>query len=127
MLGEAKFIPIISVKNIEKAKDFYTNTLGCTYVREVEGGHIFASGGVEFFMYESEFAGTNQATAASWHVDDIEAVVEDLKAKGVTFEHYDFEWAKLEGDVHVMGDGSSKAAWFKDPDGNILALDWGEM
>ena len=60
-------------------------------------------------------------TAASWSVgDDLDAVIADLKSKGVTFEHYDMPDITLEGDVHVMGE--LKAAWFKDPDGNILNL-----
>jgi hypothetical protein len=70
-------------------------------------------------LYESEFAGTNQATAASWNVgDDFEQIVEELRGKGVTFEHYDLPELTLEGAVHVSGD--SKLVWFKDPDGNIL-------
>ena len=74
------------------------------------------------FVYPSEFAGTNKATAISWGVgDDMEAIISDLKGKGVTFEHYDsLPGVTMQGDVHVMGD--LKAAWFKDPDGNILNL-----
>jgi hypothetical protein len=50
----------------------------------------------------------------------VEGVVRALKAKGVTFEHYDMPDTKREGDIHVSGD--MKAAWFKDPDGNILNI-----
>jgi hypothetical protein len=72
-------------------------------------------------VYQSQYAGTNKATAATWGVDDdIEVIVPALKAKGVSFEHYDMPGMTLKGDVHV-GEGL-KAAWFKDPDGNILAL-----
>ena len=73
-------------------------------------------------VYPSEYAGTNQATAASWAVgDDFDAIVQDLRAKGVTFEHYDdLPETTREGDVHVMD--AYKAVWFKDPDGNILNL-----
>jgi hypothetical protein len=53
-------------------------------------------------------------------VKDVEGSVKELKRKGVAFEHYDFPGVKMEGDVHVMG--KSKAAWFKDPDGNVLAI-----
>jgi hypothetical protein len=53
-------------------------------------------------------------------VDDVDATVRDLKDKGVSFEHYNFPGMKLEGDVHVMG--GRRTAWFKDPDGNILAI-----
>ena len=71
-------------------------------------------------LHESAHAGTNEATAATWAVDDVDGTVRDLKQKGVAFEHYDLPDTRLQGDVHVSG--SMKAAWFKDPDGNILAL-----
>jgi catechol 2,3-dioxygenase-like lactoylglutathione lyase family enzyme len=71
-------------------------------------------------VYESKFGGTNQATSATWVVDDIRAEVDELKAKGVTFEYYEFPGVTYDGDIHVMG--SMKAAWFKDPDGNILNI-----
>jgi hypothetical protein len=73
-------------------------------------------------VYPSEYAGTNLATAATWAVgEDFEATVQDLKAKGVTFEHYDdLPETTREGDVHLMGE--LKGVWLKDPDGNILSL-----
>jgi hypothetical protein len=74
------------------------------------------------YVYPSEVAGTNQATAASWVVgDEFDAIVQDLKTKGATFEHHDdLPETTCEGDVHVTGD--RKSVWFKDPDGNILNL-----
>ena len=71
-------------------------------------------------VYKSQYAGTNKATAATWTVDNINSAVQGLKAKGVVFEHYDFPGVKRDGDVHLTG--RTKAAWFKDPDGNILSL-----
>jgi hypothetical protein len=72
-------------------------------------------------VYESQYAGTNEATAATWVVGaELASVVRALGGKGVKFEHYDFPDARMEGDVHVMGE--TRAAWFKDPDGNIHAL-----
>jgi hypothetical protein len=71
-------------------------------------------------VYKSQFAGSNKATAVTWIVDDVEGTVRDLKAKGISFEHYDFPGMTRKGDVHIAG--KSKAAWFKDPDGNILAV-----
>ena len=56
----------------------------------------------------------------TWAVEDVDAEVRALKAKGVTFEHYDMPGLKLEGDIHVAG--PTKVAWFKDPDGNILNI-----
>ena len=82
---------------------------------------LYRSGNSAVLVYRSQYAGTNQATAASWAVgDDLDAVVEELRSKGVSFEHYDLPGATREGDVHVMGD--LRAAWFKDPDGNILNI-----
>ena len=72
-------------------------------------------------VFRSQYAGTSQATAVTWVVgEDMQSVVQALKAKGVTFEHYDMPGLTREGDLHVGG--KMKAAWFKDPDGNIHAL-----
>ena len=123
MLGDKTAVATIAVKDMEKAKEFYEGALGLTpQGGEEAGGVIYKSGGSNVFVYQSEYAGSNQATAASWGVgDDIEKIVEDLKSKGVAFEHYsDIPGATVQGDVHIMGD--LKAAWFKDPDGNILNL-----
>jgi len=82
---------------------------------------VFRSGKTAFWVYRSEYAGTNQATAMSWPIGDrVEAVAEALAAKGVRFEHYDLPGTRREGDVHIAGD--LKIAWFKDPDGNTLSI-----
>src|SRR3954471_1715845 len=122
MLGAKDAAATLAVSNLDRARDFYENTLGLTTAREVPGGILYQSGSSVLLVYPSEFAGTNQATAASWAVgEDFDAIVQDLQAKGVAFEHYDdMPDTTREGDVHVMGD--FKAAWFKDPDGNILNL-----
>ena len=80
----------------------------------------YTSGNASVLVYQSQFAGTNKATAVTWAVPDLEGAIKDLKAKGVRFEHYDLPGVTRKGDVH--GTGKTKAAWFKDPDGNILAL-----
>lgn len=122
MLEQANAIPNIGVKNLEAAKEFYQNKLG---LEPVAGGdenvQLFKSGTTTIEVYKSDFAGSNKATAMSWMVgDEIEKDVEALRNKGVEFEHYQLPDAKLDGDSHVMKD--MKAAWFKDPDGNILCL-----
>ncbi len=69
----------------------------------------------------SEFAGTNKATAATWIVGkDLDAIVDTLQSRGVTFEHYDFPGTARTGDIHEAG--KMRVAWLKDPDGNILSL-----
>ena len=122
MLAEGKVMAMVAVKDIEAAKKFYGGTLGLRQVEENPGGVGYESGGGTLFVYASpENAGTNQATSATWAVPDINATVEELKNKGVIFEHYDIPGATYEDDVAVMGP-VMKAAWFKDHDGNILGL-----
>jgi catechol 2,3-dioxygenase-like lactoylglutathione lyase family enzyme len=122
MLGDKDAVANIAVKNLEVAKKFYEDTLGLTPV-DAEGQEVivFKSGNSTVYVYQSQYAGTNQATAMTWVVgEDMEGVVQQLKAKGIAFEHYDMPGVRREGDVHVAGD--MKVAWFKDPDGNILNI-----
>jgi len=120
MLQEGQVFATIAVKDMAAAKDFYGGKLELKQVDENPGGVSYESGGSRLFIYESGNAGTNKATCASWEVDDIDAVVAQLKTKGLKFEHYDLPGSEVQGDIHVMG--PFKAAWFKDPDGNILAV-----
>jgi len=123
MLTDSKAIATIGVKKIDSAKKFYGEVLGLKPTRggaDHEGVVAYDSGGSKLFVYESEYAGTNKATAATWVVDDVDGTVKTLKGRGVDFEHYDFPNTKLEGDVHVSE--NMRAAWFKDPDGNVLAI-----
>jgi predicted enzyme related to lactoylglutathione lyase len=121
MLGNAEVAATLAVMDIDRAKRFYEGRLGLTLSRGPQPGVlIFKVGHSTLVVYSSEFAGTNKATAATWMVENVEATVKMLKAKGISFEHYDFPGVTLHGDVHEMGE--SQAAWFKDPDGNILAI-----
>ncbi len=121
MLRDTDAVTMLAVKDLGKAAKFYEETLGLSRA----GGEdheviIFESGDTTINVYRSSFAGTNKATALTWAVDDVDDVVRTLKAKGVTFEHYDMPDTRLEGDVHVSG--RMRVAWFKDPDGNILSV-----
>jgi catechol 2,3-dioxygenase-like lactoylglutathione lyase family enzyme len=122
MLGDKDAAANIAVKNLDVAKKFYEDTLGLTQVcSEGQELIVFSSGSSMINVYRSQYAGTNQATAVTWVVgEDVEGMVQALKAKGVTFEHYDMPDMKREGDIHVAG--NMKVAWFKDPDGNILNI-----
>ena len=122
MLGDKDAVANIAVKNLEIAKKFYEGTLGLTQIgAEGQEVIVFRSGSSTIYVYKSQYAGTNQATALTWVVGkDIEGVVRKLKDKGVTFEHYDMPDVTREGDIHVAG--NMKVAWFKDPDGNILNI-----
>jgi catechol 2,3-dioxygenase-like lactoylglutathione lyase family enzyme len=120
-LSDAKAYATVAVSDLPRAISFYRDTLGLDEVESVP--HVvttFACGGTRVEVYESQFAGSNKATAISFEVNDLEAVMADLRQKGVTFEEYDQPGIKtVNGIAEAMGIRSS---WIKDPDGNILAL-----
>ena len=122
MLGGKDAAATIPVRDLKAAKKFYEGTLGLKQTDAQESEAVtYKSGSTSILVYRSQYAGTNKATAATWGVgSDIEKVVQALKAKGVSFEHYDMPGMTRKGDVHVAD--NMKAAWFKDPDGNIHAL-----
>jgi catechol 2,3-dioxygenase-like lactoylglutathione lyase family enzyme len=122
LLRDKNAVANIAVKDLEKAKRFYQDVLGLQLIdSNTPEVVVFKSGNSMIIVYKSDYAGTNKATSMTWTVgDNIEEVVQALKAKGITFEHYNMPNVTLEGDIHV--DGQMKVAWFKDPDGNILNL-----
>ena len=111
----------IAVSDLEKAKGFYGGTLGLTLKDERAGGATYETGGTWILVYPSQFSGSNQATCMTFEVQDVDAAVDDLVAKGVTFEQYDFPGLKTDarGIAEIQGE---RGAWFKDPDGNIIAV-----
>ena len=122
MLGENTVVAMVAVSDLDAGKSFYSETLGLEQVDQNPGGVTYKSGTGLLFVYPAPSAGHNQATSATWDVTDIEGIVEQLKAKGVSFENYEVPGATKDGDVYLMG--PMKAAWFKDPDGNILGLSY---
>jgi catechol 2,3-dioxygenase-like lactoylglutathione lyase family enzyme len=120
MLNEGRVLATIAVRDIAAAKEFYGGILGLSQAEENPGGVTYASGGGVLFIYEAPSGGQNPATSATWEVTDIERAVADLKEKGVLFEHYDDFPVDWKGDIAVMG--PMKSAWFKDADGNTLAI-----
>ena len=122
MLGDKTATATLGVRNLDAARRFYESQLGLKPLPEQEpGALVYRTGSSTIFVYESQYAGTNKATAVTWDVGkDVDGVVKALKAKGVTFEKYDLPGTTREGDVHVAG--RRRLAWFKDPDGNIHAL-----
>jgi catechol 2,3-dioxygenase-like lactoylglutathione lyase family enzyme len=121
MLGDTNVQPMLPVKDLEVAKKFYEGALGLKKVGEQPDTAVtYQSGNSTLCVYRSEFAGTNKGTAALWELDDVEGTVEELRAKGVTFEHYDLPGLTRQGDIHTAGD--FRVVWFKDPDGNILSV-----
>lgn len=122
MLGSKNVAATLAVSDVQRARDFYENTLGLEALQDALGSVLYKCGNSVLLVYPSEYAGTNQATVATWAVgDDFGAIVQELKAKGVSFEQYDdLPDTTREGDVHMIGE--LRGVWFKDPDGNILAL-----
>lgn len=120
MLKDKSSSAIVAVSDIARARSFYVDTLGLEVEDDSMGEVIVLRTGATFLVvYRSETAGTNKANAVVWDVgEEIEQIAATLKARGVSFEHY--EGIELKGDIHVSGD--MKMVWFKDPDGNILHL-----
>ena len=120
MLSDKDAIATVAVKNLDSARKFYEQTLGLTTIMENEEVLAFKTGRSTLFVYRSQYAGTNKATAVTWVTDEVEDPVKTLKGRGVSFEHYDVPKMSRQGDLHVAG--TMKVAWFKDPDGNIFSL-----
>ena len=125
MLSSSRVEANIPAADLKRARDFYANVLGLTPTREVDGIQLTyrTDGGTTFNVYVTSFAGQAGHTIAQWHVDDIEAEVRDLKAKGVAFEVYaDMPGVRWDGEIAFL-EGMGRAAWFKDSEGNTLCLD----
>jgi catechol 2,3-dioxygenase-like lactoylglutathione lyase family enzyme len=121
VLGERLFYANIPVKDLQEARRFYENTLGATPVREDQEYLEYRTGDSRFGLYPNqEAAGSAQHTLGSFLVEDIEATVTELRSRGVTFEEYDAPGLKTENGIAQIG--PEKAAFFKDPDGNILSV-----
>jgi catechol 2,3-dioxygenase-like lactoylglutathione lyase family enzyme len=121
MLKNAAIVPYIPVADVARARKFYEDKLGLKAKEEYAGGVIYECGGGSWaFMYPSAGAGTSKASTAFWAVDDVEAEVAELKARGVVFEEYDMPGIKTQSSIATAG--GAKAAWFKDSEGNILAV-----
>jgi catechol 2,3-dioxygenase-like lactoylglutathione lyase family enzyme len=121
MLTDGQTGATLAVTDIDRARTFYTETLGFPIAQESEGGILFTSGqGTAFFVYPSQFAGTNKATAMTINVEDFDGAIAELRGKGVELLEYDLPGFKTENGVVQTPDGPG--AWFADPDGNIIAV-----
>ena len=128
MLSDFAPSATIAVKNLKAVRSFYEDILGFKPIGStLRGAQTFQTAGGTVVIYESQFAGTNQATAVTWSLgEQLDNTVKALDAKGVPFEHYKVPGILLEGHVHVVQEGSpSRVAWVKDPDGNIHNLNNG--
>ena len=120
MLQNAPMYSYIPAKDIGRARAFYENKLGFQPKMQTAGGIVYEFGrGTACFLYPTPNAGTSQASQAFWQVEDIEREVAELKGLGVTFEKYDMPGMDAN---NISTAGGAKAAWFKDTEGNIMAL-----
>ena len=123
-LSSYRLNPSIAVSDMARAREFYEGKLGLSVVQAgADGSRVYAAGdGTSLHVYPSPtHAGSSTATLATWYVDDVQQVVEELSSRGVAFEHYEGLTADERGISPRAGGG--KVAWFKDPDGNTFALE----
>jgi catechol 2,3-dioxygenase-like lactoylglutathione lyase family enzyme len=126
MLANAEIAAIVPVSDVDKAVEFYGGALGLKLEirrddlpenREAE----FRAGDGTLVVYESVAAGQSRATLAGFRVTDIDSVVSGLRERGVAFEEYDLPELKTENGIAAIGD--LRAAWARDPDGNVIAFE----
>ncbi len=121
MLQDSPLIPYIPVSNVARARKFYEEKIGLKPKEEYAGGVVYEFGkGSWVFMYPSPGAGTNRASTAFWAVEDVATEVSELKKRGVVFEEYDGPGIKTVDSIATGG--GAKTAWFKDSEGNIMAI-----
>ena len=121
MLQKSPMYAYIPAADVARARKFYEQKLGFTPKQEVAGGVVYEFGGhTACFLYPTANAGTSKASQAFWQVDDVEREVAELKSRGVKFEEYNVPGMKTENGI--MTAGGAKSAWFKDTEGNILAV-----
>jgi catechol 2,3-dioxygenase-like lactoylglutathione lyase family enzyme len=122
MFEERPCAAMLPASDIERAKSWYADHLDLKPAYEDEGGVQYKAGdGTEFWVYPSQYAGTNQATAMGFMAKDLSGEMNELKSKGITFEEYDIPGVKTVEGVADFGNGE-RGAWFKDSEGNIIAL-----
>lgn len=121
MLQNAPMYAYIPVKDLARARQFYEEKIGLRPKEEQAGGVVYEfARHTACFMYSTPNAGTSRASQAFWQVDDLEREVAELKRRGVKFEEYDTPQVKTENGIATGG--GARAAWFRDTEGNIMAL-----
>jgi predicted enzyme related to lactoylglutathione lyase len=108
-------------RDMARARQFYEGKLGLEPQQETNGGVVYAFGaGTAAFLYPTPNAGTSKASQAFWAVSDVDAEMAELKQRGVAFEDFDMPGERSPAGAVIAG--GAKAAWFRDSEGNILAL-----
>jgi predicted enzyme related to lactoylglutathione lyase len=121
MLQNFPMYSYIPARDVARARRFYEDKVGLKPKQEIAGGVVYEFGkGTACFLYPTQNAGTSKASQAFWQVEDIEREVAELRKRGVRFEEYDTPEMKTTNSIFTGG--GAKAAWFKDSEGNILAV-----
>ena len=122
MLRTSPLYAYFPASDLDRARRFYEEKLGFVPKSVSDGGVTYEfGGGTAAFLYRTDNAGTSNASQAFWSVEDVDLEIAELKKRGVVFERYD----DMPGERSREGDviaGGAKAAWFKDSEGNILAI-----
>jgi len=120
-LSRSQVTCMLPVKDMARARRFYEEGLKLEPVgQKPDGKFVYRCGGTELALFPKEEGTKAEHTAVSFRVGDIAAAIADLKSRGVTFADYDYPGLKTVDHVCVLG--AEKAAWFQDPEGNILCL-----
>jgi catechol 2,3-dioxygenase-like lactoylglutathione lyase family enzyme len=127
MFEDSKVAARIPAQDLQRARAFYAEKLGLEPSEERPGGLLYRCGEGEFALFESAGVASGDHTQMGWEVEDIEATVERLRARGVVFEEYDFPGlrtvngiAEVAGNYPSKGGVGEKAAWFRDSEGYVL-------
>lgn len=125
MLTSSTAFSSFSVDDLEKAKDFYTNTLGVKVQEDSVMGflRLKLGSGAEVMVYpKGDKHSPATFTVLNFLVEDVEKAVDELAAKGVTFQHYDEEYIRTDDKGIARNPDGPAMAWFTDPAGNILSV-----
>jgi predicted enzyme related to lactoylglutathione lyase len=121
MLSEARIHATLPATDLDRARQFYADKVGLTPAEEAPGGLFYdGAGGTRFLLYPTSGAASGEHTQIGFQVDDVAAEVAELKSRGVVFDEYDLPGLKTVDSIAEIG--SSKAAWFKDSEGNIVGV-----
>ena len=129
MLKDGRVATRLPAQDLERARRFYAEKLGLEPAEERPGGLLYRFGSCEFALFASAGTSPGSFTQMGWEVDDIEATVAELKARGVAFEEVDLPGlktvggiAEVEGNYPSKGGKGEHAAWFRDSEGNMLGI-----
>lgn len=127
LLAKGRVATRLPAQDLDRARAFYAEKLGLHPAEERPGGLLYHSAGGSFALFASAGAPSGSHTQMGWDVDDIEAVVAELRSRGLVFEEYDLPWRSVDGIVTVPGNYPSKgtgerAVWFHDSEGNLIGI-----